>query len=353
MSLLKKQLKEIKKNAMKIHNIPNKKKEKASLLFTSSEALEFDEEAIYDIAMDGFEYLLEIDEKTFKPFEKTLFDKKTKNIERSLLTKEENKDLDLEIEKFIFNLQPYFLERKAQQSMEWLFRKHRVEFFNVETLIKTFLHYHETDAFLKMCFILQIQENSPWLFLKQNNITRKEIVFACLKNRSILESVFDVVDYRTKQIEKPETCSPFIMFFTQLCLEYIEIKDINQAEIVSIYRMAYLSTKKKHSEMQTGAHMILLAISKYISKEAIIKFLETSCTNSLETQTSIFCLIEALCYYSRIEKLSSSIVSFLISWNGFKKEVKEMQKRTVSFSLFKNTIENTDGCGSFSSLLEL
>jgi len=72
-------------------------------------------------------------------------------------TKEENEKLDASINAFLSQLSPYFLLKPSGKVLEYLIRRFRIQDFNVESILKCILPYHETKSFVKMISILNIR----------------------------------------------------------------------------------------------------------------------------------------------------------------------------------------------------
>ncbi|OIR57503.1 MAG: uncharacterized protein A8A55_1738 [Amphiamblys sp. WSBS2006] len=290
MTSLKKQLQALEKTAEMVHGPHAQKKIKIkSVLFTEDEAANFDDDAIFDIGLAGLDNLLH--DEALRPFQKTLFSEDSKQTDREHLTAEENKRLDKEIDAFILCLHPHFLDQNCQQALEWLVKKYKAHQFNAETLAKSFLLYHSTLEFTNLLSVLCLPSPSPWSFLakKATDITREEIVGACVKDIAVLEGLFDVALER-------EGASPtaLVPFFTQLSLEYIEKKQFStdNRSLLSLFRMASLGLENS-AELQTGSHMIFFALSPYVSGDGISYYLDRAALHS-RPRESFATLVDSL-----------------------------------------------------------
>lgn len=113
--------------------------QRSSLLFDRSDAQSHDTETVFALGkkrfdfidtrqgrfvlgVHGFKGLLKLDQG-FDEFQATLFNESSANIERSVLSKEENEKLRRTVQKFLFRLSPYFLLTAAHQALEWLIFK--------------------------------------------------------------------------------------------------------------------------------------------------------------------------------------------------------------------------------------
>ena len=71
------------------------------------------------LGLTGFTNLLELSDR-FKPFENNLFSPKSIDCQRAVLSREDNKNLDLTIEDFLIVLSPYLLKESSLMCLEWL-----------------------------------------------------------------------------------------------------------------------------------------------------------------------------------------------------------------------------------------
>lgn len=102
----------------------SKRKHNESYLFTGKEANHHDLYSVHALALNGFTHLRSIN-PTFRTFEQALFSDAAKGIDRTLLTKEKEKELSLTIGKFLRLLGPYLLDAPSGKILEWLVRRFR------------------------------------------------------------------------------------------------------------------------------------------------------------------------------------------------------------------------------------
>jgi hypothetical protein len=117
-------------------------RERASLLFDRKEAASFSTEEFYnlglfylifkllfnvDLGLSGLEQLRKVD-RSLADYEEKLFDMSAIVLNRAMLSKEENDELNESLERMIVYLSPYFNHQGCKQVLEWLIHKYHVNF---------------------------------------------------------------------------------------------------------------------------------------------------------------------------------------------------------------------------------
>ncbi|PHZ08573.1 uncharacterized protein RHIMIDRAFT_241584 [Rhizopus microsporus ATCC 52813] len=285
MSSLKQQLKQI--GTLDLRNVTEtSRKTRPSFLFTPREAADQDLETIYSIAYNGIMELVILDDK-FAPFEKTLFSEKMKSVDRLLQTREENDKLDASINAFLCQLSPYFLLKPSGKVLEYLIRRFRVEDFNVESVLKCILPYHETKSFVKMISILNIPAKSPWEFLLPIKksllpLERSILVKKMIKNRYIFDFICNMV---TKALVPFST---LYSFYTAIMTEFIKQIPATSVDAVTALTPHVIDGlhAKHQPELQIASYMILSQLSSKTTfstegscalAEAMVKNYKKSC----------------------------------------------------------------------------
>ncbi|CAD6191421.1 unnamed protein product [Caenorhabditis auriculariae] len=154
-----------------------------SLLFDKKDAGQLNDQTIWRIGVAGLEQMKRIDgvfdgDKTHA----YLFDEKRIGFVRSLLTQEENERLDAKIEKILFQLSPYLQHFACQQVLEYLVHTYHIYAYNAETLIVTFLPFHDTKIYARILRILDFDWNrsKEWAFMKELQMTENPIPFSSI-----------------------------------------------------------------------------------------------------------------------------------------------------------------------------
>ncbi|KAF8889071.1 hypothetical protein BD779DRAFT_1714897 [Infundibulicybe gibba] len=146
----------------------SRRKAGESYLFTGKEADIHDLESIYALGVNGLLQLSTLN-PSLRQYHQPLFSDQAKTTDRTLISVDENNELNKAIEGFLFMLGPYLMEAPTGKVLEWLVRRFRINEFNVESLLCLFLPYHESPHFAKMVTILHIncwdRRNSKWSFL--------------------------------------------------------------------------------------------------------------------------------------------------------------------------------------------
>lgn len=83
-----------------------------------------DMDQIYNIAISGFEELLEID-PGMQQFEDELFSETSKSVDRMVISKDANKELDVSLEKCLRRLSRWLALKSGGKCLEWLVRRFR------------------------------------------------------------------------------------------------------------------------------------------------------------------------------------------------------------------------------------
>jgi U3 small nucleolar RNA-associated protein 10 len=135
-----------------------------SLLFEPRDAAAQNFDSIYQLCLEGFEELCQLDSR-FLPFSRNLFSEQSKNEDRTNMTAQENAELDGVVEKFLGLLGARLLLKPAMKAMEWLVRRFRVQEYSTEVVLFTFLPYHSSHIFPTLMSILPEQLPPTFRFL--------------------------------------------------------------------------------------------------------------------------------------------------------------------------------------------
>ena len=124
-----------------------------SLLFEPRDAATQSFDTIYQICYEGFEELCMLDTR-FATFGQNLFSEQSKDEDRTQMTAKENEDLDKIVETFLGLVCGRILLKPAMKALEWLVRRFRVQEYNTECILLTFLPYHTSHIFPTLLSIL-------------------------------------------------------------------------------------------------------------------------------------------------------------------------------------------------------
>ncbi|KAL9551329.1 hypothetical protein MBANPS3_004308 [Mucor bainieri] len=359
MSSLKQQLKKI--GTLDLRNVSEaSRKTRASFLFSAREAADQDLETIYSIAYNGIMELVILDEK-FSAFEKTLFSEGMKSVDRVLQTKEENEKLDTSINAFLSQLSPYFLLKPSGKVLEYLIRRFRIQDFNVESIIKCIMPYHETKSFVKMISILNIGEKSPWEFLKPIKksllpLERSLLVKKMMKDRYVFDFVCKMV---TQSLVPYQT---LYSFYAALMTDLIKCAPAVTSDM-TIALMPHLIDglkAKKLPELQLATYMIVSQLSSKatFSKEGVEALADTMLRHYKKTCYG-YCLLTVvhLCQTQEsFESVSKHALHNMISNSRFEQTLLEIADKYATdrfFACFLNEISQQASCMSLLESLVL
>lgn len=166
-------------------------KKRVSLLFDPLEAAKLSRDAVYDIGCAGLNELIKID-ACFENFRHTLFENESKYVQRAVETKEVNKRLSKQIDKFLIHLSPYLLLKSAHQALEWLIIRYQIHDLNVKSLLALILPYHEANIFVRVLQLMDLQTVAmkPWSWLEPLQKNGMHLPKAVLINHAISDSSF-------------------------------------------------------------------------------------------------------------------------------------------------------------------
>ncbi|KAF2999493.1 snoRNA-binding rRNA-processing protein utp10 [Curvularia kusanoi] len=155
-----------------------------SLLFESKIAGSQSFENLYLICHEGFRELCALDAR-FRQFANNLFSEQSKEEDRLQMTEAQNKKLNAVLEAFITLVGPRLLLKPAQKALEWLVRRFKVHEYNTDTLVFTYLPYHQTPQFVALLSVLPAQPRHALRFLfpyiqAKTNPPRQTIVYTAI-----------------------------------------------------------------------------------------------------------------------------------------------------------------------------
>ena len=101
-----------------------KKAHSQSLIFDQKRAANQGFETIYQICLEGFQELCQLDPR-FTVFAKSIFSEQSQTQDRNQMTKSENNELDGVIDSFLYLVSAKLLLKPAHQAVEWLVRRFR------------------------------------------------------------------------------------------------------------------------------------------------------------------------------------------------------------------------------------
>lgn len=163
-----------------------------SILFDPKEAADLDIDTILDIALSGLEVLVSADER-FKNYKNDLFSHKSKELDRELMTGEENKHINSTISSYLRLLSGHLQLAASLRTLEYLIRRYKIHVYNFEDLILCSLPYHDTHAFVRIVQLIDTR-NGKWKFLDGVKASgapppRNVMVQQCVRDMGVLEAL--------------------------------------------------------------------------------------------------------------------------------------------------------------------
>ncbi|KFD69745.1 hypothetical protein M514_09662 [Trichuris suis] len=220
MTTLSRQLQRLALPETRIYKQTNKA---ASLLFAPEDAAGMSKDTIFAIAVVGFEELIKSD-GVFEKFRATLFHQSTLDVERALLTRDQNANLDIMISELFVALTPYLLFSSAHKAIEWLVRCFRVHEYNVDAVLRCAIHYHECNIFARILKLLEIRpEHSLWQWLlpfrkSAQVVTRQVLCRECEKDPALMTFLLDTASLWVQSVGKRCAPTQLMVFKFQLSL---------------------------------------------------------------------------------------------------------------------------------------
>jgi U3 small nucleolar RNA-associated protein 10 len=241
-----------------------------SYLFTGRDADQHDLESTHALGRNGFLQLVSL-KPSLRVYEQHLFSDSIKDLDRTLINKEQNKELDIKIAGFLREIGPYLLEGPAGKVLEWLVRRFRINEFNLEDVLALFLPYHESPHFAKMVTILHIPENSTWSFLRPfksaaQSLPRVPLVTEMLKNTDVARFVAKLVPESIKK----GYCHRTLLAFNAACLHDFMLRSARLDEgTMTFILAALLEPLQQHNDKALwlkdailGSYILLCAFSQ-------------------------------------------------------------------------------------------
>ncbi|KAL2932885.1 hypothetical protein RDABS01_016004 [Bienertia sinuspersici] len=200
--------------------IPKRPITRPSVLFDPKEAADLDIDTILSIAFSGLEVLEKIDER-FRNYKHDLFSHKSRDLDRELMSIEENNHINASISSYLRLLSGHFESPSAFKTLEYLIRRYKIHVYNIEELILSALPYHDTHAFVRIVQLIDLG-NSRWKFLdgvKSSGAPppREFIVQQCIRDLGVLEII---CNYATPS-KKHRAMTPVISFCTAVVVEVL------------------------------------------------------------------------------------------------------------------------------------
>jgi U3 small nucleolar RNA-associated protein 10 len=269
-SILAQQLREIQQEDRVVRGVPAGKTYRPSFLFDEKEAADYDDEAIYAVAIEGFQTLLKED-SSLREYEEKFFSQASMAVDLSFMTRSERSGLTKEVGALLMRLSAHFMKNEAHRALEWMVRKWRVNEVFVDELIVSILPYHDTLPFVRMVQIVFFSDASRWSFLfervKQSGspLSRTLLAQRCTVDSTILTQVLrGFADIRFHMTRDPDYKfgSKYVSFVTYLLLETMSLIDrLDDQASIRFYQRIEVMIKSEHCpEGLVGAMIIFMSL---------------------------------------------------------------------------------------------
>ncbi|KAI9730250.1 MAG: snoRNA-binding rRNA-processing protein utp10 [Cirrosporium novae-zelandiae] len=160
-----------------------------SLIFEPRIAGTQDFDTIYQICLEGFQELCQLD-KRFISYERTIFGEQSKTQDRNQLTTDQNEELNVVLQSFLGLIGARLLLRPAIKAVDWLVRRFRVHEFNTAALLFCFLPYHLNPIFTNVLSILPPRLPAGFKFLQPYTQSLMAPPRSAITNAATLDQAF-------------------------------------------------------------------------------------------------------------------------------------------------------------------
>lgn len=112
-------------------------------------------------------------------------------VQRAVETKEVNALLNKNIQRFMYQLSPYFMIPASHKSLEWLIRRFNINLYNQEEFLTLILPYHQTNMFVRCVQTMKFEdESSKWYFLSEVKKSSAPLSKYALWNHGVTQPSF-------------------------------------------------------------------------------------------------------------------------------------------------------------------
>lgn len=324
----------LRKQLAALQSVPYSSKKRASILYDEKEAADIGLDQLYKNAKLAFYDLCGL-EHQLSAYESVLFDEPNGYRARGQFTNDESKKINQNIETFLFYMSPYALLPQAKAVLEYFIRRYAVNEYDVDTLMKIYLPYHETDLFPKILQISQIEHNSMWSFLYNTkkskvNLPRTLLSKQCLKDPAFFQFICEIPQ---NMVEMSVIYKHILSFFVSVIGEAIAVPVKSDKETFLNTFLPYLINGlkcEKCNEYQISCYILLVQLfhSYSLTKSTLktITKLIIKYMNENSLTMVIQCLI--IMYDSQyITKISSKIIKKLIKCSSINEVLKQIHMK--------------------------
>ncbi|XVF08520.1 hypothetical protein REPUB_Repub07fG0010000 [Reevesia pubescens] len=231
-----------------------------SILFNSKEAADIDIDTILNIALQGLEVLVGVDER-FRNYKNDLFSHKSKELDRELMGIDDNNQINASVSSYLRLLSGHLQLPASLKTLEYLIRRYKIHVYNIEDLVLCVLPYHDTHAFVRIVQLINTG-NSKWKFLDGVKVSgapppRSVIVQQCIRDMGVLEALCN----HASGTKKFQASRPVISFCTAVIVEVLGCVATIDSDIVKrihpFVSSGLQTGTKGGSDHKAGALMIV------------------------------------------------------------------------------------------------
>ncbi|PWA00872.1 hypothetical protein BB558_003057 [Smittium angustum] len=308
-------------------------RKRASFLYTSKRAADLSNDDIYEVGIDGLSQLILIDRK-FERYSQTLLSLEYKQKDRILLTKEQNKELDLELNNLIIHLSAHFLTRPAGKVLEWLIRRFRINEFNVKELISAMIPYHSTKEFSTLLGTINIpfeEYGILKILIPYRKIRQPMEREALVKEMHSTHSFGSFLNSFIFNIAESGHCYDVLgTFYCVLNTEYIEtLKHVGDTELAFIVPIIITGLKSRDERIQVASYHILCALSSrvFFTENVFENLFLGVISHATNIKLAMLCLIKFIKSQNiNIAFISTKIITAMANTNEIIKSFDEIPK---------------------------
>jgi hypothetical protein len=228
----------------------------ASFLFDVKSSNDVSNEDIYQLGIYG---LINLSRKDFslKEYSTSLFSSTSKYFNRETSLPDETKAIDDKVNSVLLHLSEHFLNSNCHKIIEFLLRIYKINIYNSEKLILSFLPYHSTTLFTKLIQSINFSQKhvTGGFGFMSHYAENGHVLLNQLFNNEVFKDfnlVYKIIDFyinnllNNKDINNLENYSMFIVNMIFKCTEYYskslkgikrKVNDINNFDIDNFLRL--------------------------------------------------------------------------------------------------------------------
>ncbi|KAL7719808.1 HEAT repeat-containing protein 1 [Entamoeba marina] len=303
-----------------------------SYMYDKTKAKFIDRSTLYHNAVDSLNVLFKNSE-LLQTWKDTLFNDKSIECNRDMLTDKQNKDLTKEIRCFLPYLSPHFLNSHCDSIIEYMIRVYAINIIDADTLIMAFIPYYSTENFLKLVSLSDLTLLNE--LKNQNRVVRKDFVIHLSQNPSTLTQFFDFYISNNSLIYNIR----YTTFITTVIVQISQDQLLNEHTLTALLSIVLQLLKSSHSKLI----VVGLAISsQLLSVHSLPESKIVSFLNVLQQRTSMSNpekFIAVLCiackYQQHLKIFPTSVQSYLVnSTNNVHSAISNMHKHEYDTTHF-------------------